>query len=148
MWLLGTHKEQLGHKSISKIRVFGESSWLHLLFVFEKLVRNSDVDEDGGAPLSEDPFDANIRKRELQRRRVRRPPQALFPRAPGLDWATAVQKGNVFLDRLRCGSGPQSEWTSYDDMSSWGWTVLTESLYQPLEAEEQAMEQLKITLHP
>lgn len=145
MWLLGTHKEQLGHKSISKITVFGESARLHLLFVFEEVVSDSDDDEDGGVPLSEDPFDANTRNRELQRRRVRRSTQALIPRAPDLDWATAVQKGNMLLEKIRCGSGPQSKWTSYDDMSSWGWRVLIESLHQPLEEDEQAMEQLAIT---
>jgi hypothetical protein len=43
-WFLAQHKAQLGHKIISKIRVWGEAEELFILFVFED-VSDSDDDE-------------------------------------------------------------------------------------------------------
>lgn len=51
VWLLATHKEQLGHKTISKVRVFSQGTAMYILFGFEDVGNDSDDDEDGGVPL-------------------------------------------------------------------------------------------------
>lgn len=38
------------------------------------------------------------------------------------DWQAWVRKGKDLLDMLTCGTGPQSRWTSFDDLEKWGWT--------------------------
>lgn len=50
----------------------------------------------------------------------------LFPRQGNdddkRDWQAWVSKGKDLLDMLTCGTGPQSKWTSFDDLKTWGWS--------------------------
>jgi hypothetical protein len=124
VWLLGTHKEQLGHKTISKVRVYSDHSDLTMVFVFEDVNDDaSDDDEDGGVSLpppggkrSAVTFDetpALLTKRVF--------PQMSSGPAKDPAWTQAVARGKGFLSMLSCGSGPQSTWTNYNDLSKWGW---------------------------
>jgi hypothetical protein len=84
VWLLATHKDQLGHKTISKVRVFGVGSLgLQILFVFE------DVNVDSGdarASVSQRKRDQLVtRPGQFQGQMFQRSPQA--PRAPNIDIA-------------------------------------------------------------
>lgn len=44
---------------------------------------------------------------------------SLAARADG--WEEAIAKGKRYLDMLKCGNGPPSKFTSYDDLKKWGW---------------------------
>lgn len=123
VWLLGTHKEQLGHKTISKLRVYNAWSQLSILFGFEDVTDGS-TNDDNGPPSSLRTTKHRVNAPEetsLQKRVVRR----AFPLPPGpatdSAWAQSVQRGKEFLDMLNCGSGPQSTWTDYADLAKWGW---------------------------
>jgi hypothetical protein len=127
VWLLGTHKAQLGHKTISKVRVYSDHSDLTILFVFEDVNDEfSDDDEDGGVSLHPPREKRGVIVSEeslLQKRTNQRFSRAPLGPATDSAWTEAVAKGKQFLDMLNCGSGPQSSWTNYDDLAKWGWKI-------------------------
>jgi hypothetical protein len=140
VWLLGTHKQQLGHKTISNVRVYSENSLLCILFVFEDVDDgSSDDDEEGGVSLS-----SPREKRStivsggdhLQKRVVRRSPQAAPVPATDAVWTEAVTRGKQLLELLNCGSGPQSTWTNFDALKKWGYYTTTDEPPATIEESE------------
>ena len=112
-WFLATHKD-LGHKTISSIRVFKDFG-LCILFVFE--------DVKGGLgqsrPSSSDSSDLMRRHPsfELKRRALSDSQRKKF-----------VTKGRDLLAALKSESHcfPEATFTNYQDLDDWGWTVFTE----------------------
>lgn len=120
VWLLGTHKGQLGHKTISKVRVYGSWQNLDILFVFK------DVDEQGGVavPPHREKRSAIVSGGNRSQKRVDRR-QAVPAPATDAAWSEAVRRGKQFLDLLNCGGGPQSTWTNFAALAQWGYDVTT-----------------------
>ncbi|KAM0718204.1 hypothetical protein Q7P37_006536 [Cladosporium fusiforme] len=140
VWLLANHKEQLGHKIIEKVRVYGEGSDLHMTFTFVDRPPSGESDED----LSGQEGLASRRKaRDIAARGDGDRPSLHVPRLdepdqfiPDEDWQPWVDKGKAYLELLNCGKGTESKWTSYDDLKKYGWARRGES--HPVKIREKS----------
>jgi hypothetical protein len=148
VWLLANHKEQLGHKTISKVRVYGDYNTLSFLFVFEDVDDgSSDDDEEGGVSLNppKEKRSGSVSGGDHSQKRVVR---RQAPPVPATDaaWAAAVTRGKQLIDLLNCGSGPQSPWTDFAALENWGYeTTIDQPPATIEESEENALNYLQLS---